>query len=152
MATRPTSSSVRVPFRTVQRPTLASVSYRLSQLHGESASKWEQRMTGPESSFRHVALMLTELRAAGLDDAITERMALIEAALGPTETLSLREAVNRHNMADALEDCSQSEFLQSESDQSLENWTKRVAAGLNNDQRLLACLVAEKQRRRGAVQ
>lgn len=149
MATR-TRPSSGLSYQPRQTPTLDSVALRLHQLHGDAASRWARRLTGPESSFRHVALMLTELRAAGLNDAITERMALIEQAVGPTEVLSLKDAVDRHNALDALEDCAQSEWVRTEDDTALDGWIKRVSAQINNDERLLGCLVAEKQRRREA--
>jgi len=107
---RHSNPNLPLPYQRVQRPTLSSACYRLSQLYGESAHKWESRMSGPESDFARVARMIGVLRGLGMNDAVTERMVQIEHALASRVIPPLFEALSEEQLADCFEDLSEEPF------------------------------------------
>ena len=93
-----------MPFKSC---TLASVSYHLHELHGESPATWEARMSGDTSDFRQCARIITALCQAGLHGKAHELMAPIDAALG---SCPRPEAEYHEKTTDAAEDVAQAEF------------------------------------------
>lgn len=155
-ATRPSGehlrSTVRPAYPSAKRGSLASAALRLHYLYGDSPRSWETRLSGEASDFQRVGKAIRALRDVGLSDKIPELMIPIEAALAPTRPLSLTEAINAHNHSDACEDVAQAAYVRTTGDEELDAWLKRVAADLDRGNQLLACLEAERQRRREARQ
>jgi hypothetical protein len=119
-----------LPFK---KQTLASVCYRLHQLHGESPTTWENRMSGEVSDYKQVARMNRELIAAGLSDKVAELMATIDASLMGEAVPHLYDAIAQEQHADREEDACGDAFVLAIAQGAVpvaeaKSWIKRSAA------------------------
>jgi hypothetical protein len=133
-----------LPFK---KATVASVAFRLHQLHGESPTTWENRMSGEVSDYKQVARMNRTLIDFGLTEKVAELMAVIDASL-MGQVPSFEDAIYHHNVSDALEDYRQAEFVHDASDANLDAYIKKLAIHAHHTEQLMAALVAERETRK----
>jgi hypothetical protein len=133
-----------LPFK---KATVVSACFRLHQLHGESPTTWENRMSGEVSDYKQVARMNRTLIDFGLTEKVAELMAVIDASL-MGHVPSFEDAMYHHNLSDALEDYRQAEFIHDASDANLDAYIKKLAIHAHHTEQLMAALVAERETRK----
>lgn len=138
--------NVGLPYLPITRQPGALPFVRLAQELGYAKEKTARdQLSRP---YLQVAKTNEVLRASGHEAKAVELMTVVDASMqGALPCLA--DAVNAHNSADATEDVAQADFIKTSGDEQLEAWIKRLASDLKNGERLLACLVAERQKRRG---
>lgn len=95
----------------LKKATVVSVCYRLHQMHGESPTTWENRMSGEVSDYKQVARMNRALISAGLADKVAELMATIDASLMGEAVPHLYDAIRMEQIADREEDACEDALL-----------------------------------------
>jgi len=100
-------------------------------------------------AYRRVAIANRVLLEAGQSEKVGELMAVIEASL-MGEPQEPDEAQHIADLKDAMEDVAQVEWIKTHSNAALEAYIKSLASDILCAEKLLAALIAEKQRRKEA--
>jgi hypothetical protein len=105
-----TGAKIGLPGLPLKKATVVSVCYRLHQLHGESPTTWENRMSGEVSDYKQVARMNRELIGAGMTEKVAELMAVIDASLSGQTPITLHDALHEAEIADCMEQIADESF------------------------------------------
>lgn len=115
---------------------------------GCSESVTHKKLYGPHAVNLETATILEVLIRRGDTQDAAAFEAPVAAAMMGESLPSFADAINHHNSYDAFEDVAQAQFIKNAGDVELDGWIKKLAGDLHHGEVLLACLNAERERRR----